>query len=87
MNRKLALLQHLIAHPGWHTMADLVGACKALNIAVGSVSPFLLDLQQGKLVGSKTGNGGKIVYRALVRVMTPEELAALDGGGMTPAGE
>lgn len=78
MNKKFALLQHLMANPGWHSTGELVEACKALNIAAGSFSPFLLDLEQGQLVEAKSGDSGKMVYRALVRLLTPQELAALD---------
>lgn len=68
----------MMTTPGWHSPGDLAEACKALNIAAGSVSPFLLDLQQGHLVEAKAADGGKMVYRALVRRLTREELTALE---------
>jgi DNA-binding IclR family transcriptional regulator len=67
MNKKLALLRFLASNPGWHPPAALA---QELQIARGSIGPFLTDLQEAGLIEHELGGGDESRYRSLVTFAT-----------------
>ncbi|MBS0418016.1 MAG: helix-turn-helix domain-containing protein [Proteobacteria bacterium] len=69
MNKKLAVLHFLTQQRQWYSAADLT---RELQISAGSVSPYLIDLQQAGFVAQRNSVHGGFQYHARIKFEEPD---------------